>query len=303
MEIVSLSGGIGNQMFQYAFLLAKQKRNQKIKFTSSFFKYFANVHNGFELNRVFTLSSNNENNNFFTSKIIWVASKIAILKNRKGYYKTIVFFLSIIKALFIVFEEREGVYNAKALKKRKGFILYWGYWQSENYFSSIRTDILKSFTFDQMMMSDKSASALSLIEKTNSISVHIRRGDYLHSDNLILFGNICTTEYYSNAINTAKEKIKDPVFFIFSNDIKWVKENLQIPDSYYIDWNEKEDSWQDMFLMSKCKHNIIANSTFSWWGAWLNQNTQKIVISPDHFYNGIDAPDLIPDSWIKIKTG
>lgn len=95
-------------------------------------------------------------------------------------------------------------------------------------------------------------------------------------------------------------KVNNPYFFIFSNDIEWCKKNIQLPHSYYVNCNKGKDSWQDMFLMSKCKHNIIANSTFSWWGAYLNENPQKIVISPSKLTNRGDSPDLFPDSWIKL---
>ena len=301
MEVVSISGGLGNQMFQYALFLSKQKNNKNIKFTDSFFNYYPDIHNGFELDRIFNITLN-RNNNFFTRKIIWVASKITILKDRGGRYRVLLVIPYIIAFFFIISEKRYGIYDSQILKKRRGAHLYWGHWISEKYFGNIKKDIWANFTFKTEAISDKSASTLHMIENSNSISLHIRRGDYLSEENIILYGNICTIEYYSMAISIIKEKTENAEFFIFSNDIKWVKENLQVDNSHYIDWNEKENSWQDMFLMSKCKHNIIANSTFSWWGAWLNQNPEKIIISPDRFFNKEDAPDLIPDSWIKITT-
>ncbi|MDR0428165.1 MAG: alpha-1,2-fucosyltransferase, partial [Dysgonamonadaceae bacterium] len=151
-------------------------------------------------------------------------------------------------------------------------------------------------------LSSKSKELYDIIKEENSISIHIRRGDYLSSSNINYVGNICNITYYIEAIKKIEQMVENPVFFIFSNDIKWAQENLQLANVHYIDWNKKEDSWQDMFLMSKCKHNIIANSTFSWWRAWLNQYVEKIIISPDLFYNGEKATDLIPESWIKIKT-
>ena len=88
--------------------------------------------------------------------------------------------------------------------------------------------------------------------------------------------------------------------YIFSDDMDWVKNNISISNALYIDWNKSENSWQDMYLMSQCKHNIIANSTFSWWGAWLNQNPNKLIIAPKKFLNTIETPDLIPSDWIKL---
>ena len=99
-----------------------------------------------------------------------------------------------------------------------------------------------------------------------------------------------------------KKRIDTPHFYIFSNDSLWVKENLKLDNMTIVDWNSGKDSYKDMLLMSKCKHNIIANSSFSWWGAWLNNNSNKIVISPDKWFNDIEAPDVICDEWVKIKV-
>lgn len=301
MEIILISGGLGGQMFQYAFSLAKTKNNPNITITDSYYDIVYG-HNGYELKRVFGIPA--KRSNCFYNILYRISNKLDIFRNQTGHKKIFNFF-NIFNwgFLMIFFEKQIGVYDAEALKKRKGVCFFWGYWLSEKYFSLIKNEITNSFTFNENLLSLKTEAVYNLIKDTNSVSIHIRRGDYLSSANKDYVGNICDIRYYTKAIKKIEEEVSSPTFFIFSNDIKWVKKNLQIPDSYYIDWNEKEDSWQDMFLMSKCKHNIIANSTFSWWGAWLNQNTQKIVISPDHFYNGIDAPDLIPDSWIKIKTG
>ena len=140
------------------------------------------------------------------------------------------------------------------------------------------------------------------MEEVDSVSLHIRRGDYLLPENRELFGGICTLDYYRRAIDYILDKVKNPFFFIFSNDIVWVKENMNISNSLFITWNSGKDSWQDMFLMSKCKHNIIANSTFSWWGAWLNKNPQKIVISPSRFFNVSNNSDIVPDTWTSIQV-
>jgi len=157
------------------------------------------------------------------------------------------------------------------------------------------------------------------IENTNSVSIHVRRGDYLNS---IEFKDICTINYYGNAIKYIENKVKNPVFFIFSNDIEWCKKNLKIVgDSYYITWNnKKENNFRDMQLMSLCKNNIIANSSFSWWAALLNTNENKIVIAPKKWTNNYierekiinkikvklfgerrnSYEEMIPSSWIRL---
>lgn len=200
----------------------------------------------------------------------------------------------------IILKKNPCIFEQEVLKKRFGLSFYIGFWQTEKYFSSIREEILTTFTFDKKMISLQTNNILHLIKNTNSVSIHIRRGDYLQKGVKEIFGNICTPTYYDKAISEIKNRIDNPNFFVFSNDIEWVKENISIPSPNYIDWNKGTDSWQDMFLMSQCKYNIIANSTFSWWGAWLNQNDNKIVIAPKRFLNDIETPDIFPKEWITI---
>ena len=123
------------------------------------------------------------------------------------------------------------------------------------------------------------------------MSLHIRRGDYLNIKGKDISLSL---DYHKGAIAYIMEHVQDPIFFIFSDDPLWVRDNLKVENATYVDWNSGKDSWQDMCLMSCCKHNIIANSSFSWWGAWLNANSEKIVISPKWGGN------IIPDEWIQI---
>ena len=103
-----------------------------------------------------------------------------------------------------------------------------------------------------------------------------------------------------NAIAEMSRRVASPSYYIFSDDIAWVKENLPLQNAVYIDWNTDEDSWQDMMLMSHCKHHIICNSTFSWWGAWLNPRENKTVIMPERWFRHCETPDICPDKWIKV---
>ena len=116
-----------------------------------------------------------------------------------------------------------------------------------------------------------------------------------------MYGGICTLHYYEEAIRYMCEHVQEPVFYVFSNDISWVRVNLKIPNAVYVTHNQGADSWQDMYLMSKCKHHIIANSTFSWWGAYLNRDKQKLVVCPPKLTNRGDSPNLFPKEWIKIE--
>lgn len=156
-------------------------------------------------------------------------------------------------------------------------------------------------------MNEKNQKILEKITQTNSVSIHVRRGDYYNNESAFkIHGNITTKKYYENALEFIKEKVKNPVFFVFSDEFEWVKKNLYFFSNYgevhIIDWNKGFDSYIDLQLMSNCKHNIIANSSFSWWAAWLNKNKNKIVISPKKWVNNINENkiDIIPNNWIKI---
>lgn len=134
------------------------------------------------------------------------------------------------------------------------------------------------------------------------MSIHIRRGDYLTFSTI--YGGICTIEYYKKAVSYLCSALNNPVFVVFSDDMDWVRNNIYFPEEakvHFVDFNRGKDSWQDMNLMSKCMHNIIANSTFSWWGAWLNENPEKIVICPDRLTQRGDSPDIFPEEWIKMS--
>lgn len=160
-----------------------------------------------------------------------------------------------------------------------------------------------AFSFNLSCTSEKTQNTAKLIQRKNSISIHIRRGDYLNPANSSVFGNICTLSYYQKSIKWFNDSFQDISFFVFSDDITWVKENLQFPSEvYYIDWNSGNNSWEDMCLMSLCKHNIVANSTFSWWGAWLNSNPEKLVLCPPKYTNSDNGIDLFPKTWIRINS-
>ncbi|MDR0894959.1 MAG: alpha-1,2-fucosyltransferase [Prevotellaceae bacterium] len=142
-------------------------------------------------------------------------------------------------------------------------------------------------------------SLLTLIQDRISVSVHIRKGDYVE----IPCFDIVGLSYYHRAINYFKSKYDHPIFVLFSDEPDWVKKNLPIEgDSILVDWNQGEESYKDMILMTKCNHNIIANSTFSFWGAWLNKHPDKVVIAPRIWIEGTMSSDLIPEEWIQIDN-
>ena len=185
-------------------------------------------------------------------------------------------------------------------RKEDGF--YDGYWQNENNFLPIRDKILEVFSFPQF--NDKRNIELAeLITNKRAVSCHVRRGDYLKDP---LYG-VCTSEYYVKAIDEINRKVSPDLYCVFSDDVKWCKENLgeiigKDKEIVFVDWNKGENSFRDMQLMSLCNHNIIANSSFSWWGAWLNNHDDKVVVAPNIWMNKPVVNDPLCDSWIKIKV-
>ena len=187
-----------------------------------------------------------------------------------------------------------------------GKVVYDGYWQSYKYLEAIENELRSELRFDEL--SFKNLHCLAEIKKNNSVSMHIRRGDYLLKANQQLFAE-CSLQYYIAAVREVLTRVENPVFYVFSNDVNWVKDNLvkvfdKGTEFVFVDNSALTKSpVADLYLMSLCKSNIIANSTFSWWGAWFNNNPHKIVIAPKNWYNGAlneTTKDLIPAEWIRL---
>lgn len=266
MKIVLFKGGLGNQLFQYVFYNYLIKNNFKKIY--GFYDKKSMIHNGFELDYCFSNISLPKNS-FISDFIVYIYKA----KNKLIGLNKI---------------DKKDNYN-------KEKIIFDGYWQSLSFFSP---DIINNLSFNSNL-TQENFGVLTILKSRNSISVHIRRGDYLNFQSV--YGNICTKEYYSKAMELMKQKVPDSLFVFFSDDMYWVKQNFNKDDAIYVDWNTGRDSYVDMYLMSNCKHNIIANSTFSWWGAYLNRSDKKIVISPAKWFNTeINDIDIIPDNWIKI---
>lgn len=281
MIIINFKGGIGNQLFQYAFYLYIKKHVQEEIFIDTNLYKKIKMHNGFLLNNIF--NTNLKEINIETAK-----------KYSNNYYTL----LNKILKKVIGLKKSHIVENQFSLDKIKNLNVSYldGYWQNPKYVFENDNLLRKKIIYD---VSKK--KYFNLIKEKNSVSIHIRRGDYLnHND---IFGNICTEEYYKRAINLVFEKIDDPYFFIFSDDIKWAKNNFgYLEKSFFLEGNK---DYEDLFLMSECKHNIIANSSFSWWASWLNKNPEKIIISPSRWYNDYNNNrnnDLILESFLKIDN-
>lgn len=290
MKIVNVIGGIGNQLFQYAFFYSlKSNSNCIVKLDILGFNNYS-LHNGYELERVFNLGEKyvtEEEKLNFTSHQFPLIKKI---KRKLLLKKT----LSIVETV-----EDEYCFNPTFLSTEltKGY--YKGYWQSYRYFQDNRNALLRQLKFPNFNENSQNKLLENKIKNMEAISIHVRRGDYVNHS---LFGGLCDLDYYKQAIEHIASKVNNPLFIIFSNDINWTKANLNIPGQVvFVDWNKAENSYRDMQLMSLCKHNIIANSSFSWWGAWLNISDEKIVIAPKKWTNlDKDNFEICPEEWVLI---
>jgi hypothetical protein len=281
MVIVKLIGGLGNQMFQYAI-----GRNLSIKNKTSLYLDLSQL-----LDRNETL-----NYTFRDFELNVFDTHFCIVKNSslwKAYRKI---YNSIFPSQYIT--ESNHFYNSSVLDLT-GNIYLDGYWQNEKYFKGIDTTIRKDFTFKNKP-NEINRQYIDRIKSTNAVSIHFRRGDYITNSEARSYQGICTEEYYLNAIKHINQTVRSPHFFIFSDDIDWVKQNFPLRNNYsLIDFNKGRYSFEDMRLMSLCKHNIIANSSFSWWGAWLNANKNKIIISPTQWFT-LAKTEIVPPEWIKM---
>ncbi len=176
-----------------------------------------------------------------------------------------------------------------------------GYWQSEKYFAEIAETIRRDFTFRRPLEPPATAIA-DRIAATEAVSVHVRRGDYVTNPRTNRAHGICSVDYYREAAQRIASRVSHPHFFLFSDDPDWVAANLRLGHPTTLVSHEGADQYQDLELMSRCRHHIIANSSYSWWGAWLNQRPDKMVLAPARWGNdpGWDDRDLLPASWIRI---
>lgn len=289
MKIVNTIGGLGNQMFCYAFTLVLKKRNYEDIFVDiSHFNHYG-LHDGFLINEIFDvkdimIASKKEISRLTTYIPHYSLSRLVrkILPNKPKEY----------------IEKRDYVYDEKALLV-SGDCYFEGYWQSPMYFSEFKEDVKNMFTFPPT--NGKNKELLELIQAVNSVSIHVRRGDYLTAKSFI---GICELDYYKEAICKISNAIEDPYYFIFSNDIAWCTENLKeylnTERISFVSHNVGKNSFWDMCLMSYCKNMIIANSSFSWWAAFLNRNKNAKIISPKKWVNRNYTTQVHLDSWEKI---
>lgn len=288
----SLIGGLGNQMFQYAAGRALALRmNTKVRLDISGFSSYR-LHQGFELQRIFACS-------------VEVAS-ISDIDRLLGWQSHPFFRRLLARPSFAAFRRKEFVVEPHfhywpGINSLKNDCYLSGYWQSEKYFCDAASQIRTDFTF-HLPLGNRNAELASQIKQVNAVSLHVRRGDYANNPKTKAMHGLCSLDYYRAAIRQIYERVDQPYFFIFSDDMAWVQKNLKIDSpSVYVQHNFGAESYNDMRLMSMCRHHIIANSSFSWWGAWLNASLEKIVIAPrTWFVKNNNVNDLYPQGWITL---
>lgn len=292
MIIVKLMGGLGNQMFQYAAARRlAHSHNTSLKLDLSWFNYI----NAGDTVRKYEL------NNFTLKEEFATPSEVLRVYEPEGSV-----FGRLIRSVNPFYKQthvREKYYHFDSnMMKKPDNIYLEGYWQSEKYFKEIEEIICKEFSIKNEP--DELNNRLArMIESTEAVSVHVRRGDYVTNKTTSDFHGICSWAYYMEAVEKIALQVPQPHFFIFSDDPEGVKENVKFNYPVtFIDSNGPEKAYEDLRLMTLCKYHIIANSSFSWWGAWLCRNPSKRVIAPKKWFNreDVNTNDLIPDAWIRI---
>lgn len=291
MIVVKLQGGLGNQMFQYAAARSLALRlGSKVYFDTSWFDNIPST----DTKRWYELGC------FDIDKNTIDIADYQIIGLGLGRKTKLRYILSNFNSRRLwSFEVPDHKYHEK-FKKLKGSIYLDGWFTSEKYFINHRDALLKDFTFTHEL-NKKSTSIIDKIKDSNSVSLHVRRGDYITNKNARSWHGTTGVDYYKKAIEIIEKKVENPQYFVFSDDIEWCKTNLaRLRNVNFIDFNNKGSD--DMRLMIECQHNIIANSTFSWWGAWLNDSRSKVVVAPMKWLSDpkIDTTDVLPERWIKI---
>ena len=292
MIVVKLIGGLGNQLFQYAVA-----------------RHIAEIHrvvlkidiSGFETYKLhkYSLWPFNIQENFASLEEV-----TALTVRKQGIVERVirrVLHKPPKPAPTHIREKKRFHFNPDILNLSAGVYLD-GSWQSEKYFADIETVIRQEFTVKTPQVG-KDKELAEQMASCESVSLHIRRGDYVSDSHTNQILGPSDLDYYFRCVEYFTQTVKNPHFFIFSDEPEWARNNLKLSyPTTLVDHNEADKNYEDLRLMSQCRHNIIANSTFSWWGAWLGQNPKKIVLAPKRWFKSDDynPKDLIPDKWIKV---
>lgn len=278
MISVKLKGGLGNQMFQYAFgkYLSLKNCTPLVLDTS----YFDMDFQGKVTPRKYGLDYFN-------------------ISDGSEYRKSLKNYLAEVFSKKQIFRESSiSEYKPALTATRSKNVELEGYWQSEKYFLPIREVLCQEFT-PSVINSEAYHHFLNKINSSQSVSIHVRRGDYVNNEKVKATHHVCTFDYFEKAIAHVLTRLDNPRFFVFSDDMAWCKSNL--PAGLQMAYVKNTLAHEDIHLMSQCMHNIISNSSFSWWGAWLNQFEDKMILTPQRWkVNPEGTRDVVPEKWIKI---
>lgn len=301
MIIIQLAGGLGNQMFQYALYLQLKSMGKEVKiddrtgFAQDAQRQPALMPFGISYERA---TGKELELMLDSSPYLWSKVRRKLFGRKK-------------KAYF----EADKRYHPEIMAWDDIYLE--GYWQTEKYFSAVSGEVRKAYDADKLLRYVREENCgdigtlferqLAQIISTESVSVHIRRGDYLLPENQALFGGICTEAYYREALGQIKREHPGCKFYLFTNDKQWIKEqiaeidDINIEETQIVDVGEQSD-YREFVLMSKCRHHILANSSFSWWASYLNKNQDKTVLAPDKWLNGWNCSDFYRDDMRKVTA-
>jgi hypothetical protein len=296
--IMLLQGGLGNQMFQYALgrRLADERKVPLVLDTSM----LGGKANNKDTIRTFRLGAFNIRAQVSEKTNARILSGDIFGEWGSRQYRRVLQHLPFRWRSYI-HETESHKYDPYIFKVGKTVCLM-GFWQSEMYFIDHRRFLLEDFSLKEIITGRNLDFALQ-IEEVNSVGIHVRRGDYVTNRITNEYHGVCPLEYYLKCVSQLEEEVEKPHYFVFTDDPLWVRENLHLNNPMTVmDQNGVEKDYLDMYLMSLCKHFIIANSSFSWWGAWLAEYPEKIIYAPKIWVrdSSIETRDFIPDGWRKI---
>lgn len=311
MIYLNMGGGrLGNQLFRYAFARELQKHNPKERIVYNFDEIHRTIYNsGF---------ANDNYLNFFNIKglecqdaINYSIPQYIILKIFNRFYPRETDFIrkQRYETKWVKVLELFGLYyfnygfhkfNLKKPWWVKNIILN-GAFESEKYFPDIKAQLKEEIT-PKYSIQEYNKELVDIIRNTNSVAISIRRGDFVDDNRIRGTYYVCDKKYYEEAIANIRERVKEPTFIFFSNDIEWVKNNIQIDGCPCYYESGKDEVWETLRLMSSCKHFIISNSTLHWWAQYLSDNDDKIVIAPSRWFNLDMHSEIYQNHWILLPV-
>lgn len=289
MIVMRLKGGLGNQLFQYALGRALSlAKNTSLQLDTSSYK--KDTLREYRLACFNISASASDRLPFFATDSKAKHLNILFQKIRGLFSKP-----------YQIIKEKSFAFDPSILNCSEQAYLD-GFWQSEQYFSPF-ANIIRNDLSLKTPLTGKLKELAEQIALTNAVSLHVRRGDYVSNPTTTAYHGVCSAQWYEEAAKIMEEKVIQPTFFVFSDDYEWAKNNLRFQSPVvFIPPSPDGQEGNDMHVMSLCKHHIIANSSFSWWGAWLNPSPNKIVIAPKNWFvaGPKNTNDLIPDSWNRL---